>query len=131
MREGGRRSTSILDHIGAPYLPRDLEALDRRRPRRHHRLDGRRDDGGDRRARRSSASASRSSARRSARGRSQEKAAIVAAFIERFGADLRDGRIRPVIDRVYELHEVEEAHRRVAGDHFGKIVLAREPLAPD
>lgn len=112
----------VLDHIGAKYLVRDLEALA---------MDGRvviiGSMGGERNAtidvtrllgKRQQVIGSTLRARRV-----EEKAAIVAAFIERFGSALNDGRIKPVIDRVYELHDVEEAHRRVADDHFGKVVL--------
>ena len=55
--------------------------------------------------------------------RQPEKVAIVASFIARFGEDLRAGRIKPVIDRVFPLEQAAEAHRAMAGDHFGKIVL--------
>ncbi|HEY2325638.1 MAG TPA: NAD(P)H-quinone oxidoreductase [Thermoanaerobaculia bacterium] len=112
----------VLDHIGAKYVVRDLEALG---------MDGRvviiGSMGGERNA---TIDVSRLLAKRQqvigstlrAR-RVEEKAAIVAAFVDRFGSALNDGRIKPVIDRVYELHDVEEAHRRMAGDHFGKVVL--------
>lgn len=54
----------------------------------------------------------------------EEKAAIVAAFAKRFGADLAAGRIRPIVDRVLPLDAVAEAHRAMkASEHFGKIVL--------
>jgi putative PIG3 family NAD(P)H quinone oxidoreductase len=53
-----------------------------------------------------------------------EKAAIVAAFEQRFGADLASGRIRPIVDRVLPLERVADAHRVMkASEHFGKIVL--------
>jgi putative PIG3 family NAD(P)H quinone oxidoreductase len=53
-----------------------------------------------------------------------EKAAIVAGFRARFGADLDAGRIRPVVDRVLPLEAVADAHRAMkASEHFGKIVL--------
>jgi NADPH:quinone reductase-like Zn-dependent oxidoreductase len=53
-----------------------------------------------------------------------EKATIVSRFLERFGADLEDGRIRPVIEAVLPVEQADEAHRRMdSGDHFGKIVL--------
>lgn len=53
-----------------------------------------------------------------------EKAAIVAGFQRRFGADLEAGRIRPVIDRILPLEAVADAHRAMkASEHFGKIVL--------
>ncbi|MBY0401623.1 NAD(P)H-quinone oxidoreductase, partial [Myxococcota bacterium] len=52
------------------------------------------------------------------------KAAIVAAFLARFGADFAAGRIRPVIHRVLPLAEAPEAHRIMkASSHFGKLVL--------
>ena len=53
----------------------------------------------------------------------EEKAAIVASFVARFGDDLRAGRIRPVIDRVFDFADVAEAHRAIKEDHFGKIAL--------
>ena len=54
----------------------------------------------------------------------EEKAALVKAFVERFGEALEQGRIAPVIDRVMPLAEAAEAHRRMkASEHFGKIVL--------
>jgi putative PIG3 family NAD(P)H quinone oxidoreductase len=53
-----------------------------------------------------------------------EKAAIVAAFAQRFGPDLAAGRIRPIVDRVLPLEQVADAHRAMkASEHFGKIVL--------
>jgi putative PIG3 family NAD(P)H quinone oxidoreductase len=53
-----------------------------------------------------------------------EKAALVAGFRARFGADLEAGRIRPVIDRVLPFAEAAEAHRLLqASEHFGKVVL--------
>lgn len=53
-----------------------------------------------------------------------EKAAIVAGFVERFGAAVAAGRVRVVVDRVLPLERVAEAHRVVAaGEHFGKVVL--------
>jgi putative PIG3 family NAD(P)H quinone oxidoreductase len=52
------------------------------------------------------------------------KGAIVASFVERFGAALEAGRLRPVIDSVYPMERVAEAHRRLAsGEAFGKVVL--------
>lgn len=53
-----------------------------------------------------------------------DKARIVAQFVERFGAAMAAGRIKPVIDRVLPLAEAAEAHRVVqASVHFGKVVL--------
>jgi len=53
-----------------------------------------------------------------------EKEALAAAFLASFGEALEAGRLRPVIDSVYPLAEVAEAHRRMATSaHLGKIVL--------
>jgi tumor protein p53-inducible protein 3 len=53
-----------------------------------------------------------------------EKASIVRAFEARFGAALREGRVRPVVDRVLPLGKAAEAHRIVQSSvHFGKVVL--------
>lgn len=54
----------------------------------------------------------------------EEKRALVADFQARFGASLENGAIRPVVDRVLPLEEVEAAHAAMErGEHFGKIVL--------
>jgi NADPH:quinone reductase-like Zn-dependent oxidoreductase len=54
----------------------------------------------------------------------EEKAAIVRGFRERFGEALAAGRIAPVIDRVWPMERVADAHRAMqASEHFGKIVL--------
>lgn len=54
----------------------------------------------------------------------EEKAAITAGFVRRFGADLASGRIRPIVDRVLPLDRASDAHRAMkASEHFGKIVL--------
>jgi len=115
----------ILDHIGAPYLPRDLKAL----------ATGGRvvligSMGGSRTAeidvtallgKRQQIIGSTLRARPA-----HEKAALIAAFIERFGDELRDGRIRPVISDVMPIERVADAHRKMnASEHFGKMVLRR------
>ena len=121
--EKARGVNVILDHIGAPYLPRDLEALA---------TDGRiviiGSMGGQRTAEIDVSQLLMKRARvigSTLRARAvEEKAAIVSAFLERFGADLTAGRIRPVVHTVLPLARAEEAHRLMeASDHFGKIVL--------
>ena len=121
--ERARGANVILDHIGARYLARDLEALA---------LGGRvviiGSMGGESRAeidvtkllsKRQQIIGSTLRARPS-----EEKAAIVSAFLARFGEDLRAGRVHPVIARVFPLEEVAEAHRLMkSSGHFGKIVL--------
>lgn len=121
--EKARGVDVILDHIGARYLPRDLEALA---------LGGRiviiGSMGGERMAgidvmqllgKRAQIIGS------TLRSRTVEsKAAIVSAFLERFGGDLEAGRIRPVVHTVMPIERAEEAHRLMeASEHFGKIVL--------
>lgn len=120
--ERARGANVILDHIGARYLARDLDCLA---------VGGRvviiGSMGGPgsvdlnvgavlskRQQIIGSTLRSRSA---------DEKAAIVASFIGRFGDDLRAGRIRPVIDRIFALTDVAEAHRAMTRDHFGKIAL--------
>lgn len=121
--EKARGANLILDHIGARYLPRDIEALA---------SDGRiviiGSMGGERTAsidvmtllgKRGQIIGSTLRARPV-----EEKAAIVAAFLERFGDDLNAGRIRPVIHAVMPMSRVDDAHRLMASsEHFGKIVL--------
>ncbi len=120
--ERARGVDIILDHIGPRYLPRDLQALN---------VGGRvvvigsmggsgkvEIDVGSLLGKRQQIIGSTLRARPK-----EEKAAIVASFIARFGEDLRAGRIKPVIDRVFPLEQAAEAHRAMARDHFGKIVL--------
>ncbi len=57
--------------------------------------------------------------------RPEEKAGIVAAFQQRFGAALAAGEIAPTVDQVLPLAEAEAAHQVVeASSHFGKVVLS-------
>ncbi|MGH7947629.1 MAG: NAD(P)H-quinone oxidoreductase [Candidatus Binataceae bacterium] len=54
----------------------------------------------------------------------EEKAQIVSAFLQRFGAALEAGRLRPPIYRALPAAEAAEAHRMMQrSEHFGKIVL--------
>jgi putative PIG3 family NAD(P)H quinone oxidoreductase len=122
----GRGVDVVLDHVGGPYLARNLEAL---RPsgrlvviglmggaqatldlalllRRHLTITG-------------STLRSRPFA---------EKAQLVTSFESRFGDALRTGALRPVIDRVLPLAAAAQAHRVVeASEHFGKVVLGVDP----
>ena len=120
--ERARGANIILDHIGARYLARDLDCLA---------VGGRvviigsmggpgtiELNVGALLGKRQQIIGSTLRARPK-----EEKAAIVASFVSRFGDDLRTGRIRPVIDRVFPLAEAAEAHRAMKGDHFGKIGL--------
>ena len=56
-----------------------------------------------------------------------EKAAIIAAFVERVLPWLVDRRIVPLIHAVFPLSRVKEAHETMErSEHFGKIVLSVE-----
>jgi tumor protein p53-inducible protein 3 len=56
-----------------------------------------------------------------------EKAEIVEGFLVRFGRDLEEGKIRPVLHQVFPLAEAPEAHRMLkASTHFGKVVLSMD-----
>jgi len=53
-----------------------------------------------------------------------EKAAIIRAFERDALPHFASGRIAPLISRVYPLEQAAEAHRAMeAGEHFGKLVL--------
>lgn len=119
---GGRGADVVLDSIGAPYLEGNLAAL-----ATGGRLVLIGLMGGAKAeinlaallARRVSVIGSTLRARPV-----EEKAAIVAGFERRFGADLAAGRIRPIVDRVLPLDRAADAHRAMkASEHFGKIVL--------
>ena len=54
----------------------------------------------------------------------EEKATATRLFANHVVPLLADGIVRPVIDRVYKLEEVREAHLRMeSNESFGKIVL--------
>jgi putative PIG3 family NAD(P)H quinone oxidoreductase len=121
--EKARGADVILDHIGARYLQRDLEALaSGGRIVVIGSMGGMRSteiDVGMLLTKRAQIIGSTLRARPVS-----EKATIVSKFLERFGADLEAGRIRPVIETVLPIEQADEAHRLMdSGDHFGKIVL--------
>lgn len=112
----------VLDCIGAPYLERHLEVLA---------TGGRLVIIGLQGGSRTELDLSRLMRKRitiagsTLRARPiEEKGRIIRAFLERFGAHLADGRIRPVIDRTYPFEQAADAHRALAGGEiFGKVVL--------
>lgn len=119
----GRGVEVILDSIGGPYLPGNIESLAQGGRlvliglmrgthaeidlsavlRRHLKIFG-------------STLRMRPAA---------EKAQIVAAFLKQFGAALEAGRLRPPIYKVLPAADAPTAHRMMqASEHFGKIILA-------
>jgi NADPH:quinone reductase-like Zn-dependent oxidoreductase len=49
---------------------------------------------------------------------------MVEQIMERVYPHLESGAIRPVVDRVFPLEEVAQAHERMqGGEHMGKIIL--------
>ncbi len=54
----------------------------------------------------------------------QEKTAATAAFVRDVVPLLASGRVMPIVDRAYPLHEIGSAHARLASNEtFGKLVL--------
>jgi len=119
---GGRGVDVVLDSIGAPYLEKNLAALD---------VGGRLVLIGLMGGAKAEINLGALLARRlqvigsTLRARPvEEKAALVEAFLARFGADLEKGALAPVVDRVLPLADAAAAHRAMkASEHFGKIVL--------
>jgi NADPH:quinone reductase len=57
----------------------------------------------------------------------EEKAILTKAFAEQVKPLLQSGKVRPVVDRVFPIPAVEEAHQYLKENrHFGKIVLTWE-----
>ena len=53
-----------------------------------------------------------------------QKTVMVREIIEQVYPHLNNGEIKPVVDRVFPLEEVEQAHDYMqSGQHMGKIVL--------
>ncbi len=119
---GGTGADVVLDHIGGPYLARNLDAL-----ATGGRLVVIATMGGaeaplDLRVlmrKRLSVIGSTLRARPTS-----EKAEIVRRFADAFGAALGRGELRPVVDAAFPLERAADAHRLMAASgHFGKIVL--------
>jgi NADPH:quinone reductase-like Zn-dependent oxidoreductase len=55
---------------------------------------------------------------------SAQKAVMVKEIMERVFPLLEDGTIKPMIDSIYPLEQVEQAHgHMMSGSHMGKIIL--------
>jgi putative PIG3 family NAD(P)H quinone oxidoreductase len=119
---GGRGVDVILDHIGAAYLPRNVDALATGGRLVVIGLQGGRVgelDLGVLLARRASVAATALRSRPL-----DEKARIVAGVREAVWPAIEAGEVRPVVDRVLPLTRAAEAHRVMeASEHVGKIVL--------
>jgi NADPH:quinone reductase-like Zn-dependent oxidoreductase len=54
----------------------------------------------------------------------EEKATATRLFVQHVLPLLASGSVRPVIDRVFPMDEVREAHQRIeSNESFGKVVL--------
>ena len=119
---GGKGCQVVLDMVGGDYLPRNLKCL--ADEGRHVSIAVQR--GGEAvipifeiMRRRLTLTGS------TLRPRSVEFKTMVADELNRIvWPFVRDGKLKPVMDRSFPLAEAAEAHRRMeAGDHVGKIVL--------
>jgi putative PIG3 family NAD(P)H quinone oxidoreductase len=119
---GGRGLNVIIDLVGAAYLEANLNALARQ---------GRLVLVGATAGAKATLDLSLTMAKRLTivgtmlRARSlEEKATATRLFSEQVVPLLAAGTVSPVIDRVYKLEEIREAHARLeANESFGKIVL--------
>ena len=120
---GGRGVDVILDHIGGPYLQRNLDALA---------LDGRLSIIGTMGGKLGEVDAARLMSKRAwltgSRLRPRtiaEKARLVEAVRRHVWPWLEAGEVRPIIDSVLPWEQVVDAHTRMeSGEHIGKIVLS-------
>jgi NADPH:quinone reductase-like Zn-dependent oxidoreductase len=54
----------------------------------------------------------------------EEKIEVTRAFARHVNPLLASGRVKPIVDRVFELHEVAAAHAYLESDaSFGKVIL--------
>ena len=119
---GGRGVDVVLDTIGAAYLARNVAALATGGRIVVIGLQGGRKgelDLGTLLTKRASVHAT------SLRGRpAAEKATVVAAVLEHVWPLVADGSVRPIVDRVFPLEQVADAHRWVEeSNHVGKVLL--------
>ena len=122
-RSNGRGVDVILDVIGGPYWHQNMKAIATKgRMIIVGSLGGAAVDG----MVTSALSQKRASVRGTLlRGRPlEEKATLIQAFNDRVVPLFMDGTIRPIVDRVYALEQVGEAHAYMETNaNFGKIVL--------
>jgi putative PIG3 family NAD(P)H quinone oxidoreductase len=119
---GGRGVQAVLDMVGGDYLPRNLACLAE---------EGRHVSIATQRGSKVEIPLVQIMQRRltltgsTLRPRSVEFKSLVADELHRtVWPHVRDGRLKPVIDRVFPLAEAAAAHARLdAGEHVGKIVL--------
>jgi putative PIG3 family NAD(P)H quinone oxidoreductase len=119
---GGAGVDVILDNMGASYLPRNVKALA---------MDGRLIVLGLQGGRKGELDLALLLSKRATvhaaglRARSAEsKSAIVAQTVEHVWPLIESGVVRPVIDRVFGLDEVAQAHELVESSaHIGKVLL--------
>ncbi|MDB5738011.1 MAG: NAD(P)H-quinone oxidoreductase, partial [Sphingomonas bacterium] len=119
---GGRGVTAVLDMVGGDYVPRNLECLAE---------DGRHVSIAVQRGAKAEINLARLMMRRltmtgsTLRPRSPAFKALLADEIARtVWPHVVEGKLKPLIDRVFPLAQAADAHRWLeGGDHVGKIVL--------
>jgi putative PIG3 family NAD(P)H quinone oxidoreductase len=122
---GGKGCQVVLDMVGGDYVPRNLQCLTD---------EGRHVSIAVQRGPEATIPIFEIMRRRltltgsTLRPRSTEFKAMVADELHRtVWPFVRDGKLKPVMDRSFPLAEAAEAHRRMeAGDHVGKIVLTMD-----
>jgi putative PIG3 family NAD(P)H quinone oxidoreductase len=119
---GGRGVDAVLDMVGGDYVPRNLACL--AEEGRHISIAAQRGPKTELPLwpvmfRRLTLTGS------TLRARSTEFKTLLADEIQRnIWPEVEEGRLKPVIDSVFPLHDAAAAHRRMeAGEHVGKIVL--------
>jgi putative PIG3 family NAD(P)H quinone oxidoreductase len=119
---GGRGADVILDNMGAAYLARNVQALATAGRLVVIGLQGGRTGELDLAALLAKRGAVHATTLRARPP--QEKAAVVASVAEHVWPLVADGAVRPVIDRIYPLEAVADAHRLVEeSGHVGKVLL--------
>jgi NADPH:quinone reductase len=118
----GEGADVILDMVGGDYLARNLEAIaEEGRIVQISTLAGPRTSIDLRRVMMKRATLTGSTLRNRPVA---FKAEIARALRESVWPIVKEGRYKPVIDRLFPLEEVVEAHRRIdGGEHIGKIIL--------
>ena len=123
---GGRGVDVILDMVGGDYFPKHLRALASRGRLVHIAYSRGREVTADLALIMLKRLVITGSTLRSRPA--GQKAALRDAIRQRLWPHFGSGRVRPIIDRVFPLEQVADAHRRMeSNQHLGKILLRLDP----